>query len=308
MATSLNPQEIYLLEQYTSLNYFGEMRDAWEKMLVVAEDALEEFMHKLPLDYRRRHQSEQPDVVWGQRVLPNFRDTMNALNKGFIEITHGNLKGLGYASAVKNDSIGQSRDYPEFWMTDAQSKAFGQWQSEASDYASNITTSLESWTMNDLRDDAAREYRYSKIQAFPPVWPSYKLNAAYSGKTDEIVRKTGIYLPEVDDSCAAFFIEGDAFYMAYVGIDPVTYHKLSEEPTTWTLVERASDSSNMAIAPSLIATGQLRCEAGQPCPQAGFWFTPAQTNSRRLFKQGDTMPSLGGDYGVTIWQWDQQQS
>ena len=53
---------------------------------------------------------------------------------------------------------------------------------------------------------------------------------------------------------------------------------------------------------------QGRCEAGQPCPRAGFWFTPAQAGSRRFFKAGEAMPSVGGDYGTTIWQWDQNQS
>lgn len=35
---------------------------------------------------------------------------------------------------------------------------------------------------------------------------------------------------------------------------------------------------------------------------------PARTTlSRRYFQTGDSMPSLGGDYGVTIWQWDENQ-
>lgn len=50
-----------------------------------------------------------------------------------------------------------------------------------------------------------------------------------------------------------------------------------------------------------------RCGAGQPCPQAGFWFTPAKVNSRRHFKAGEVMPQVGGDYGATIWQWDFNQ-
>lgn len=50
-----------------------------------------------------------------------------------------------------------------------------------------------------------------------------------------------------------------------------------------------------------------RCEAGHACPREGFWFTPAQTNSRRFFKVGEMMPANDGDYGVTIWQWDQNQ-
>ena len=48
---------------------------------------------------------------------------------------------------------------------------------------------------------------------------------------------------------------------------------------------------------------RLRCEAGQSCLKDGEWETPAQTNSRRRFKQGEIMPSLDTDYGQTIWHW-----
>ncbi|MBS1161899.1 MAG: hypothetical protein H6R15_4318 [Proteobacteria bacterium] len=47
---------------------------------------------------------------------------------------------------------------------------------------------------------------------------------------------------------------------------------------------------------------------GAPCPESGWWFTPAQAGSRRYFKSGETMPSLGGDYGLTFWQWSPDQS
>ncbi|MGD7187617.1 hypothetical protein GO283_01657 [Ralstonia solanacearum] len=53
---------------------------------------------------------------------------------------------------------------------------------------------------------------------------------------------------------------------------------------------------------------RLRCEAGQPCPQAGWWLTPAKVNSRRYFKQDEVMPTIVSDYGSTIWQWDINQS
>ncbi|WP_428827484.1 PoNe immunity protein domain-containing protein [Azonexus sp. IMCC34842] len=55
-------------------------------------------------------------------------------------------------------------------------------------------------------------------------------------------------------------------------------------------------------------TTRLNVHAGQPCPEAGWWFTPAQANSCRYFKQGENMPSLGGDYGLTFWQWSPDQS
>lgn len=55
------------------------------------------------------------------------------------------------------------------------------------------------------------------------------------------------------------------------------------------------------------ATDRLRCEAGQPCPREGFWFTPAKADSRRRFAQGQTMPAFSTDFGATIWQWDERQ-
>jgi hypothetical protein len=47
--------------------------------------------------------------------------------------------------------------------------------------------------------------------------------------------------------------------------------------------------------------------AGEYCPRAGYWFTPAVTGSRRSFKAGEVMPSARSDYGATVWQWDEQQ-
>jgi Domain of unknown function (DUF1911)/Domain of unknown function (DUF1910) len=53
---------------------------------------------------------------------------------------------------------------------------------------------------------------------------------------------------------------------------------------------------------------QLRCEANQPCPQAGYWYTPAKRGSRRVFKTGETMPEIkNSPWGATIWYWDEKQ-
>ena len=47
--------------------------------------------------------------------------------------------------------------------------------------------------------------------------------------------------------------------------------------------------------------------AGQPCPKAGYWFSPAQQNSRRYFKQGELMPEFkGSSWGATIWYWSSE--
>jgi Immunity protein 72/Immunity protein 71 len=89
-------------------------------------------------------------------------------------------------------------------------------------------------------------------------------------------------------------------------------------PVTWRLIwkdERyldgvipAEESEYLApVAEPTVATAQLRCEAGQPCPREGFWFTPARLSSRRHFKSAEPMPDVGGSYGATIWQWDEAQ-
>ncbi len=48
---------------------------------------------------------------------------------------------------------------------------------------------------------------------------------------------------------------------------------------------------------------------GEPCPQAGWWLTPAKVGSRRYFKTSEVMPIIkGSSYGSTFWQWDIDQS
>lgn len=45
-----------------------------------------------------------------------------------------------------------------------------------------------------------------------------------------------------------------------------------------------------------------RCEAGQPCPESGMWWTPAKENVQRYFEQGELMPDFPDSvYGSTIW-------
>ena len=51
----------------------------------------------------------------------------------------------------------------------------------------------------------------------------------------------------------------------------------------------------------------LRFEAGTQCLASGFYFTPANAESRRLFNVGETFPDEKSAYGATIWQWDDRQ-
>ncbi|VWB24610.1 type VI immunity family protein [Burkholderia lata] len=43
---------------------------------------------------------------------------------------------------------------------------------------------------------------------------------------------------------------------------------------------------------------------GNPCPEAGWWHTPAKAGSRRYFEVGEIMPVIeGSQWGTTNWHW-----
>jgi len=46
----------------------------------------------------------------------------------------------------------------------------------------------------------------------------------------------------------------------------------------------------------------ISCHGGKPCPQDGFWWTPASEQGKGHFKKGDIMPNYPmSQYGATIW-------
>ena len=76
------------------------------------------------------------------------------------------------------------------------------------------------------------------------------------------------------------------------------------------LVDFARSMDTAAVSSSMVEgdLSSMRVEGGQPCPRAGCWATPAQQNSRRLFKAGEVMPTFEHSaYGATIWQWSEVQ-
>jgi hypothetical protein len=315
MATPLIPKEIYLLERFCSLEWYGQMRDAWEAMLNHAENMLDRFMHQLPPRYRARHLSEQPDIVWGERVLPNFRYTMRLLNEGYIKRSHGDYESLGRAHGITGDIRGQTMDYPANWMDEVEPGTEARYYEllfKAGDFASPVAwTSSGIWSPHELTTD------YDKVVKLPlnppATWPTYHLNKQVTVKSGDQVPQTGIYLPDVDHGFPTLLVKSDNPFLgeaneASVVLEPAVSSKKGYRPTLWTLIERVSDTSNLAITPALIANKRLRVEGGQPCPQAGYWFTPAKIGSRRHFNEGESMPVFDSNFGSTIWQWDSNQA
>jgi hypothetical protein len=312
LAAPLIPQEIYLLERYSSLEYFGQMRDAFAACTNAAEDALVEFMRHLPPDYRSKPLHEQPDIVWGERILPNMQWALEGLNDGYVRISHGILHGLGMAGNVETTFSSINRDYSWEWMPqpyldEADRQCRIAWQP-----ASNISfTEQRAWEPGELTTLYTDRDRDPLDP--PPTWPQYRVNPAVRVRSGEPVPRNGIYLPDSELGCAQLLIKGEDAAQVLLPRDPNSTVPLKRSQrsrdTTWTLVERVADGGGgtPGEADPIKAGMRLRCEADQPCPREGWWFTPAKADSRQKFKQGQVMPTVGGDYGTTIWQWDEQQ-
>jgi hypothetical protein len=134
-----NPQEIYVLEHFISLTYFGELRDTWEKMVKHVELCLQSYLLNLSPRHRSKPLPEQADIVWGHRILPNFRNTLQGLYTGFILLSHGDVTALSYAHGPVNDFIGQRRDYSPDWMSAEDRDLYDNLISEAAKMAGYIT-------------------------------------------------------------------------------------------------------------------------------------------------------------------------
>ncbi|TVT69806.1 MAG: hypothetical protein FHP92_19085 [Denitromonas halophila] len=316
--TPLIPQEVYLLERYSSLDYFGTMRDAFEACVRAAEGALAEFMKQLPPDYRNQPLFKQPDRTWGETVIPNLQWALRGLNEGFIVLSHGDADALGMAGNVNTSFTAIQRDYDCEWMPEPYYSKYDNNEIIARELAFNISyTEQGNWKIGSLTT------RYQAISRgpldAPSSWPLYRLNSSVRVGPSEKVIQSGVYLPDAPNSCAQFLVAG--YTPPEANVQP-TPDELNEQgyfrqpterhPATWTLIERVADSGGGTGCDPQGSAGEQKgrpnVPAGQPCPEAGWWFTPAKPNSRRHFKQGETMPSVGGDYGQTFWQWSPDQS
>jgi hypothetical protein len=312
-STPLIPQEIYLLERYSSLDYFGRLRDEFSACVKAAENALAEFMKCLPSDYRSQPLWKQPDATWGETVIPNLQWALQGLKEGGVYLSRGDADALGMAGNVDSSFASIVRDFSWDWMAEPHKGLYDRHMSTAWTMSSNISHTQQG---NWRRDTLACRYREDSrgLLDAPPSWPLYRLNTAVRVKTDDKVPQNGVYLPDAPNSCAEFLIEGYEAWEANVMNHPENPddRSFSSQPTVWTLVERVADSGGgTGCGPQgESGSGKRRpnVPANQPCPEAGWWFTPAQANSRRYFKQGETMPSVGGDYGDTFWQWSPDQS
>lgn len=160
-------------------------------------------------------------------------------------------------------------------------------------------------------NNIARNHEEYIFPILPNQIPEYAPDTSASCKTGDIVPWTGVWVPSTGMGTAAL-----AFARQNVQIMQPAYEIASRDEdgyATFKLVDcvwhPVKPTGRMIEHPVLAqlkhdaAMASGRCESGERCPREGWWFSPAAQDSRRLFKLGEVMPSVGGDYGQTIWQW-----
>lgn len=311
--TELIPQEIFLLERYISIEYFADLREIWSTMVDHVDVCLDRYLRNLPADYRSRPLPEQPDVVWGNRALPNFRNTLQNLHTGYTLLSHGDSRGLDYAHGPVNDFRGQTECWSG-WMGSADEATYYGLLNAASEMAFNISTT-EGAYWRPLSLSKRPEVRGPLN--FPSEWPTYSVNGAVSVYTGEVLPCDGIYLPDIESSCAAFLAthykvapKAKVIVGYEERINPATGDRNAEEavienrPCLWHLVERTADTGGGFAMPPQSSGLKLRFTAGEICSAAGVYFTPSHPDSRRKFQKGEVLPDFESAYGTTIWQLD----
>jgi hypothetical protein len=309
-------QTVFLLERFISGPYFHELLLTWREFVAHNEACLDRYMHNLPADARNRPIPLQADVTWGGTVLPNIRDTLEALEDGYRRILSGDLNGLTAARGPVSDNRGIV-DFSVDWMTQDELRGFETLLGRASLLAFNIDrTEGAYWGPGDLSYGYEDGPRGSLD--LPSTLPQYQLTGEPGVRSGERVPIAGIYVPDVPHSSAQFLnTRFDApnaevllsFQSVLSPLDGSVCGKeavTEEVKCTWRRVVRSAANYSSTTAPKDGAWGRI--EAGSRCPESGYYFSPALATSRRKFHLGELMPDLGSEYGLTIWQWDQNQS
>jgi hypothetical protein len=311
--TPLIEQEIYIIERYSSTELFGQMRALFKDVVATGWAALDEYMRHLPRDYRSKPLYDQPDAVWGELVLRNFQQTADGLDRAWLRLTEGgDRSAIEVACNVGTAFTGMIRDYSAEWMPEPFKTRFYEGQHKAWDLARQINfTVLCGWNFRDLYYPTwAEEKRKWDFhwELFPPpaTWPVYKLNPEVQIRTDEKALQTGIYLPEVDESCPELIFAGRPAWEANIGRDEYG-HRCAEAKTLWTLVERIADEGGPIPGQEPWRedySRPMRAEGGEVCPREGYWWSPANQSKGRVFKKGEIMPIVTStEYATCYWLW-----
>ena len=321
----LHPQEIFLLERYTSLERVQKLYDTWSDLVKSLRGALEIYMQNLPADIRSKELYQQPDITWGAEVIPYCEMFLSRMNEGCLLLKHNDLSGL------KNNGLPGARFYDNFWngwMSPKELDNFKKIREQASGLSSPIESSAnKEWGEGRLTYMKNAEAPINLgPRNLPPRLPVYALDHEIRLEIGQPIKEPGIYLPDIDRTAAnILLIGGDTEARQGQKLKKSKWTDNKKYPyynwvkkawveTGWTMVKRIEgeyiDVPEEGFFPQglqeeLYAWGEAQKEAeardtrikafnGHPCPQAGLWHTAAQPGQHR-FEQGEIMPKVIAD-------------
>lgn len=303
---SINPKEAYLLEQFSSLQFFETMRNNYRFFLDGLEELFEIYMHNLPYNLRSLPLPEQADINWGGTVLPNLRSTMDRIDIAYAKIKAGDFTYLRCTGEIRSNDKGMSEFSPH-WMDDLPVNKVRQcwdYYSIANQYASILeSTYPTTWDKGFLAKEFPHLELFNNINVnLPESYPIYRINPEVKVKSKEKLIKAGIYICGDFDHKLKFLAaspeQGNGFAPRYAMQNPETYENTYFE-TTWTLVERIADTGGSA---ETIQAENLKGFAGEICPCSGHWWSPVNQSEKRYFEQGEVFPEISNNaWGKTIW-------
>ena len=304
---SINPKEAYLLEQFSSLTFFETMRNNHRLFLDSLEELFEIYMHNLPYNLRDLPLPEQADINWGGTVLPNLRATMDRIDYAYAKIKAGDFTYLRCAGEIRSNDKGLSEFSPH-WMDNLPYDKVRQcwdYYSVAKSYASVIESTYPTyWDKGFLDKEFPHLELFHNINVkLPESYPIYRINPAIIAKSDEKLKRTGIYLCMEDRNRIEYMAASEEKDRGFgsviaVGMDPDTYETLYGN-CTWVLIERIADTGGSI---ETIQAEKLKGFGGEVCPRSGYWWSPANQSEKRYFEQGKVFPKLKGSFwGKTIW-------
>ena len=79
----------------------------------------------------------------------------------------------------------------------------------------------------------------------------------------------------------------------------IAWMRRFDEDSSWPEGKRVNKVSNLSLEEE-----KLKVKGGEPCPQTGYWQTPARPDLRQYFEEGDILPIFSElDWGEVYWYW-----
>jgi len=192
----LHPLECYLLELYSSPEYYAATRDAIISWIDAHEAAYNRYQNELPVRTRKDPLWKQGDVVWGTRVLPNIRLGREHYIKAYILRTQDDTTAFNIGSFIS----GCSRGIDEFWngwMTETEQERIARIQYLASTLDQALTNTVNGrWEEGHLT--YLGESSIYNLSSLPKKIPRYVIDKKVRIEKNELPKQIGIYLPDVD--------------------------------------------------------------------------------------------------------------